>query len=176
MKLREYSDTIKHTAIYPKDVGKIYTILGMIDEMGEVSEKLDFEDPIAEIEDEIGDTFWYITATIREFGFDDLFDYFEENRDQQANRNKYPKYLGKLGMQVGCQLAGRIKKVIRDENRKFTKEKTREIKEYVRSYLNTIMIIVNKTGMRYEVIFEKNINKLLDRKERGVLKGDGDKR
>lgn len=176
MKLKEYSEIVKQTAIYPKSMGKFYAVLGIVDEIGEVSEKIDYGGTKQEVMDEIGDTLWYVTATIREYGFDNMFDYFESVRNYQTNADKYPKYLGKTGMQIGTKLAGRLKKIIRDEDMIFTKKKTKEIDGLVRQYINTLAIIVNKMGLSFNKIMKGNINKLIDRQERGVISGDGDKR
>lgn len=177
MKLKEYSDKVKETAIYPKSVGKIYAILGMADEMGEVSEKLDFESSIGSISDEIGDTLWYLTATIREFELHDLFDYFDSSLNQKVyNLENHPKYLGNMGMRVGLNLVGRVKKVIRDESMQFTPQKVSEIERLVVSYIDIIILMVAKMRLNMDDIMDKNIQKLFSRKQRGVLSGDGDNR
>lgn len=76
MDFNEYQDRAKETAIYPKDVGKQYTALGLAGEAGEYCNKLKkvFRDDggllttISRelISSELGDVLWYVAACATE--------------------------------------------------------------------------------------------------------------
>lgn len=78
MTFKEYSQIIKETAIYPKNIGLIYCTLGLCGEAGEVSEKVKkiYRDNNGEINEEtrrlllkeLGDVLWYITSASNELG------------------------------------------------------------------------------------------------------------
>lgn len=78
MEFKEYSEIIKQTAVYPKEIGLIYCTLGMCGESGEVAEKAkkiyrDNNGVISEetrrlLLKELGDVLWYITAASNELG------------------------------------------------------------------------------------------------------------
>lgn len=176
MRLKDYTEKARLTAIYPKERGREYVIFGLIDELGEVSEKLDLERPDDEIIKELGDVMWYVASTIEEFGFQEVFELFEQSRKMNVTKNNAEKEMGKIALQHGAKLAGRMKKIMRDDDQLYTKEKVDEIYLILRSILKAVIIIVNKMGLNFTDIFQRNIDKLYDRQERGMLQGDGDNR
>jgi NTP pyrophosphatase (non-canonical NTP hydrolase) len=66
------------TAVYPKDIGLEYTVLGLVGEAGELANKLkkivrgdvvrstDTENQLAE---ELGDVLWYVAMVAKELGY-----------------------------------------------------------------------------------------------------------
>jgi len=69
-----YDVVIPKTAQFPKDLGLEYTIIGLVNEAGEVAGKLkkymrgdyDRATAVEKIEDELGDVLWYWIAVCRE--------------------------------------------------------------------------------------------------------------
>jgi len=77
MNFNQYQEAARKTAIYPKDEGLNYTVLGLVGEAGEVAEKLkkrmrDGDDKSGNFEDalaaELGDVLWYLANCASELG------------------------------------------------------------------------------------------------------------
>jgi len=78
MKLNQYQEAARRTAIYPSEQGLVYTTLGLVGEAGEVAEKVkkrirdgdddksgNFEDSVMA---ELGDVLWYLANCASELG------------------------------------------------------------------------------------------------------------
>lgn len=76
----EYQNIVENSAIYPKEFGIAYPVLGLNGEAGEVAEKVkklirdkDYKHPDAEtiegIIKELGDCLWYLTMAAKEYNF-----------------------------------------------------------------------------------------------------------
>lgn len=85
----------------------------------------------------------------------------------------YPT-LGLIG-EAG-EVAEKVKKVIRDNNRDFSAEKRLELAKELGDVLWYISALANDLGYTLEEIGELNNKKLSSRKERGVINGNGDNR
>lgn len=80
MELNEYQRKAQETAIYPKEIGLIYTTLGLVGEAGELANKVKkiirdhngeiTEDIEIELQDELGDVLWYVANLAKELNFD----------------------------------------------------------------------------------------------------------
>lgn len=77
MKLNEYQESAKATAIFPKETGLVYCALGLCGESGEVADKLKrvYRDPDLSLEDqhegickELGDVLWYLSNLADQLG------------------------------------------------------------------------------------------------------------
>jgi NTP pyrophosphatase (non-canonical NTP hydrolase) len=78
MKLNEYQDKARTTAVYPDHVGLLYTVLGLVGEAGEIANKVkkvyrDHDGELthakrADLIDELGDVLWYVAALAGELG------------------------------------------------------------------------------------------------------------
>lgn len=76
MKLNQYQDAARATAIYPDEFAVLYPTLGLNGEAGEVADKVkktirDTEDgvfDIGELEKELGDVLWYIANLACDLG------------------------------------------------------------------------------------------------------------
>ena len=74
--MNEYQELARETALYPKETGLYYTVLGLTGEAGEVAEKVKkmirdnktLEDCQIDIMNELGDVMWYIANVAYEFG------------------------------------------------------------------------------------------------------------
>jgi len=85
----------------------------------------------------------------------------------------YP-YLG-LTEEAG-EVAGKMAKVIRDKRIYMTPDEEAGILAECGDVLWNLSQIVNDLGYDLEDVARDNLTKLKDRKERGVIKGTGDKR
>ena len=79
MKMNDYQDYAKNTALYPSDTwydGLLYTVLGLNGEAGEVAEKvkkmlrddLSLSECRVPILNELGDVLWYVASVANELG------------------------------------------------------------------------------------------------------------
>ena len=93
MDFDEYQDATEETAIYPEDIGLIYTTLGLAGESGEIAEKLKKflregdDEYIEEMEDELGDVLWYLARAADELDLS-LDDVAEKNLDKLLDRKE----------------------------------------------------------------------------------------
>jgi NTP pyrophosphatase (non-canonical NTP hydrolase) len=74
------------------------------------------------------------------------------------------------------EVADIIKKVIRDDDGEISEEKMRNLKKELGDVLWYISSLATELGLSLDDIAAGNIEKLLSRKERGVLGGSGDNR
>jgi len=165
MELKEYQEKAFTTAIYPKDHLKniTYPVLGLCDEIAEVDEKFMHDADDEELLKEIGDVCWYIAAIASEL------DLNLENLDKDLLcRDTMSIYAGKI--------AGKTKKLIRDKEGIITNK----YKDFVEENLINILCLVKSLIIQYDStlsqVLQDNVDKLFSRKERGVLKGNGDNR
>ena len=100
MKLNDYQDEARKTAIYPIDDGLTYTALGLCGEAGEVAEKIKKfirgDNSISLKEDllyELGDVLWYLSNLAFELNYT-LEDVAKVNLDKLGVRMKNDKIKG----------------------------------------------------------------------------------
>lgn len=74
------------------------------------------------------------------------------------------------------EVAGKVKKIIRDGYGDRPQEKRLEILDEIGDTLWYLAQVANELGMSLGEAAERNLKKLNSRKERGVLGGSGDKR
>lgn len=91
----------------------------------------------------------------------------------EGSKIMYPA-LG-LGNEVG-EVLGKVKKVLRDKNGDFSKENNEAIGDEIGDVLWYMAALCRDLDINLEYIANKNIAKLKDRQERGVIKGNGDNR
>lgn len=74
------------------------------------------------------------------------------------------------------EVAGKIKKVFRDKDGQINEETREALKAELGDVLWYISQVATELDLSLDEIAEGNIAKLLDRLERGKIKGDGDNR
>ncbi len=79
--------------------------------------------------------------------------------------------LGEVG-----EVQGKIKKILRDNGGTITNEHKTEIKKEIGDCLWYLAAMCNELEISLQDAAEENLEKLLSRKERGVLTGSGDNR
>lgn len=108
---------------------------------------------------------------------------FNEYQKESRKLNIYPNgSVGFLAHTLGIcdeagEVAGKVKKQIRDKKENFT---TKEFRGNMKAELGDVLWYIANTakdlGITLEDIANYNIEKLKDRKNRGVLGGSGDER
>jgi NTP pyrophosphatase (non-canonical NTP hydrolase) len=81
-----------------------------------------------------------------------------------------------LGLGEAGEVQGKIKKIIRDDGGKITKEHVEAIKGELSDILWYIASMCDTLGIKMEDVATYNIEKLKSRRDRGVLHGSGDNR
>ena len=92
---------------------------------------------------------------------------------RDAYRVTYPA-LG-LASEAG-EVAGKVKKVLRDRDGDFAPAQIAAIKDELGDVLWYIAALATDLGLSMDDIASDNIEKLRSRLERGVIQGDGDER
>lgn len=182
----EYQQGALSTAIYPLKRELEYTVLGLCSEVGEVGEAYAVgktgwgysNEQIKALKKEIGDSFWYCAA---------IADALNMSLSEVAN---YGEALGlpavvaptSRGLTVlaivaeSSAMAGIVKKAIRD-NEGFVSTEARV--KLVESLYRAVWMLDGMCQHFYttrHTVMVENLNKLADRKSRGVLQGSGDNR
>ena len=88
-----------------------------------------------------------------------------------------PMQLCMLGMQEELgEIAGKLKRVHRDHDGRLFKDQADKIKLECGDLFYYFTRFCNCMGYTVEEVMQANVDKVLDRQERGVLKGEGDER
>lgn len=74
------------------------------------------------------------------------------------------------------EVANQVKKVLRDDDGTLTGEKREKLVGEVSDVCWYLAMVCDELGVNLGDVMEKNLAKLADRAERGVLKGSGDNR
>lgn len=74
------------------------------------------------------------------------------------------------------EIAGKFKKILRDQKWEITPDHKKEISKELGDVLWYIAQIATELGLNLAKIAEENIAKLFSRKKRGVISGSGDNR
>ena len=79
-------------------------------------------------------------------------------------------------MNEAGEVAGKIKKIFRDQNGQIIEEDRQSLKNELGDVLWYLTQICTELGLTLEEVAETNITKIFSRQERGKLGGDGDNR
>ena len=166
----DYQQQALTTAIYPLKRELEYTAFGLLSELGELVEARTAGDK-ALIQGELGDNFWYVAA-----GADALKTplYTIYNWTVTKRPSSVEESMDALMVLAGL-IAGHIKKSIRDDEGFLTQERADNIRACLSKYMHHLEFITDDYGS-VNGILNANLNKLADRKARGVLQGSGDNR
>ncbi len=74
------------------------------------------------------------------------------------------------------EVADKLKKTIRDDGGVLTEEKKREVGKELGDVLWYVSQVASELELSLDEIAQKNLEKLLSRMDRGVIKGSGDNR
>lgn len=180
--LETYLKLSSETAIYPQDCKQTYPSLGLADEVGEFLEKfIGLENPmvltldqITDLGKELGDICWYISATARDSGVGLINMLPSDLGEIHHNIRRHVKDPSTAGYKMvfeAAKVCGHVKKCKRDNA-----DRRGQIGIHLFNLVYLVAFFADLIGLDIEWVMQENINKLFDRKNRGVLKGDGDNR
>lgn len=81
-----------------------------------------------------------------------------------------------LGLGEAGEVQGKIKKIIRDDNGVITDDKREAILDESGDVLWYLARLAKELGSSLEEVAQRNLDKLADRRARGVVTGSGDNR
>lgn len=182
MQFETYIKKTRETAIYPEDYERDYVIHGLVDELGELKRavmapsKTDGAPPryssghVGQVCKEMGDAFWYLAR---------LYDHFDIETEEHGRMQSLSPIDPEVGetkveeaLLAAAKINGHQKKSVRDDT-----DKSEEIRKTARNIMLNLRKAAHHLGVYdIEVVMERNLRKLFDRKERNVLSGDGDNR
>jgi len=184
--LFEYQELAKSTAIYPRDKAMLYPALGLIGECGEVAEKIkkvirDDDGVITPkrreaIMKELGDCCWYVAniCSDTELPLGMIYEDRDTAMEKSIRLLEMPKVV--LLMSKSVALVADELRVKYYNSRQQLYRCPHAMMSQISNVLMHIEALAILCGFTLEDICSANIDKLLDRKDRGVLKGDGDSR
>jgi NTP pyrophosphatase (non-canonical NTP hydrolase) len=178
----EYQQQALTTAFYPLTRELEYTVLGLGSEVGELGEAYAAgkqgwgytQDQVANLLKEAGDCYWYLAAVA-----DALNVPLQTIRDNYASGVTIGTSRGLTVLQIvarASHMQGVVKKAIRDNDGFLSEAGAEQIKSCIGASLILLGALVVFYGSTPEAVTAKNLNKLADRKQRGVLQGSGDNR
>jgi hypothetical protein len=177
----EYQLFTKTTAVYPEKHSQPYLSLGMCDESGELLEKIEWLSTHNQASNrkailaEAGDVMWYIARFSEHEGI--CLGYLYDHRVYNGVATLQGAAV-ELSINVAA-VAGRVKKRMRD-GEGWTLEQHEAVKlkiiEALKNAVGSIECIARALDKTLVDVMLDNQNKLSDRRERGVIKGDGDNR
>lgn len=105
---------------------------------------------------------------------------FKEYQDKAAETAVYPEEAKLIYPLLGLaneagEVLGKLKKYYRGDYL-LTDEKVNDIKDELGDVLWYLAIVSRDLGLNFQDVANRNIEKLQARKEKGTIKGDGDKR
>lgn len=81
-----------------------------------------------------------------------------------------------LGLGEAGEVQGKIKKILRDSNGIINDEHRSQIEGELGDVLWYVAQLASELGLSLELVAQHNLDKLADRRARGVLQGSGDNR
>lgn len=168
----EYAAAAADTAVYPDRGANLpYAVLGLVEEIGELAEKVHERAERHEIAAEAGDVYWYLAAICHEAGIPpagvDLLRY------RVGSLAQIPEMMLRTAAVVVC---GCAKKAIRDTGGVLPDVKRPAVAGAVSTLLHLLSCVAAEIRYAPEQVWEYNLQKLQSRKQRGTLHGSGDNR
>lgn len=174
----EYQQQALTTAIYPLEREVDYTVLGLCSEVAEIAEWLDpsWSRNVAwgeSIKSEIGDCFWYAAAVADalKIPLNDVATTAARYHYQNTLEETYLTLVTDSGY-----LAGLVKKAIRDDGGHLSQERRAKMVGTLGRICWVLDGMCHRLSTTRYAVMNDNLNKLSDRKQRGVLQGSGDSR
>lgn len=171
MKLDEYQELAVSTAIYPGTLA--YPTLGLCGEAGELSGAW-LDDRYDDVQKETGDVLWYVANVADDAGL-----LLSEVCGRKTFRipHGYNVFEAFQDLQVQCgKVAENVKKAIRDNDGVLTDARKSAVSVALYGIMRCLASVALSQGFSLHEAAKDNIAKLMSRKERGTLKGDGDDR
>lgn len=184
MNFDTYIEKTRETAIYPEETERDYVIHGLVDELGELIQAVN-EIPenhngsppkVGDTDNkrvckEMGDAMWYLARLADHFEFD-MSESFSRDLSISTMNPEVGREELESAFLEAAKINGHQKKMIRDNT-----DKSDLIKDCAESILLSFRTAAHHLGLfDIQVVMQRNVYKLLDRIERGVVHGDGDNR
>lgn len=184
-------------ATYPRESRKEYVVLGACNEAGELVDALDQNREgafdmakYAKAFDELGDVVWYLARVPVEFALSASFGEMCLAAAMEIKDHPRESPVTCVELQLGLMkytglMAGVVKKMLRDGDVWNETKRKQKLEELERNLYEALKLVIEHTertspllGIEggFAHLLRLNTDKLQDRKERGVLKGDGDAR
>lgn len=171
------------SAVYPLDRSVEYTVLGLVSEVGEMAEAYamgkgslwGFDASTTKLAvSEGADATWYAAALADalDWRLEDVATGYDERVEYIRSRGLVLVEL----MRLAGNMAGYVKKAIRDNDGFLSPEATAKLHKDLWRFLWTLDNWFQLFGTSRHVAMVNNLNKLSDRKARGVLAGNGNNR
>lgn len=166
MNFSEYTDFTDTTAVYPDPATDLtYPTLGLVDEVAELYTATE-----PNIIKELGDVCYYLARLNRAMNLN-LVSVIDQNNKKA---NLLEQELVELLVVDAGYVAGRVKKYIRGDYNRY--QLCTAVYPYIVGMISTVDAVAKLRNLTAEDVMQINKDKLTSRKERGVLKGDGDNR
>ena len=180
----DYQQQALTTAIYPLKRELEYTVLGLCSEVGEIGEAYDawkddprFEASYVNLLSEIGDNFWYCAAIAdaMKYPLASIALYLDPQPERVGAPHSVDKHLRAITTEASA-MAGIVKKAIRDNDGFLSSAGQDKLALHLYRTIWLLDLLCDRFSTSRYAVMSKNLDKLADRKQRGVLKGSGDNR
>lgn len=182
MEFDRYIEETRKLAAYPEERERSYVVHGLVDELGEVKRAVQSCNEngsppkmgsvhVSQICKEMGDAMWYVARLADHFEINVKKEIRKPIREEEMSFDKGLKHVD-TALLAAAEINGHRKKMLRDDA-----DKLPEIKSSLRMLIVDLKKAIHHFGIfNIDTVLEKNLAKLLDRKERGQIHGDGDNR
>lgn len=190
--IADYQAEALRFAFYPKTYNEsmrlidrpcipVYPALAMCGEAGEVCEKILGVAQPHEVVRELGDVLWYVAAAAEDLGLDlaavagvETWDEFQDDDRLLSDTpgSAIEDCALALVVVVGRFAEQHAKKPWRDGS----PIDLRAAKECLRGVMVALAMLADEYGQTLRQVAQQNVDKLVDRRRRGTLKGSGDSR
>lgn len=179
-----YQQQALTTAIYPLKRELEYTVLGLCSEVGEIGEAYDkwlqgnrAKADLAHLHSEIGDNFWYCAAIADalKYPLAIVALYLDPQPGPVGAPGSADAHIRAITTEASA-MAGIVKKAIRDNDGFLSKPAEAKLAHHLYRTIWLLDLLCDRFGTSRYAVMNKNLDKLADRKQRGVLQGSGDNR
>ena len=167
MNYNDYQRSCRATAIYPAYAATVYPVLGLLDEIGELQEKLFHAAPREEVLKECGDVLWYCAIVADDCGIQ-----FARVVAEMGSVAYTPAYMHL----PASRIAGIVKKVIRDDNGFMNTDTRGAVSINLSEVVACVQYWATEHASTLDEVCALNLAKLKSRADRGVISGSGDNR
>lgn len=185
----KYRDFVESVAFYPhcgeRSIDSlVYPVLGLSGETSELFEKVwqgdldkvSSDDARDGVLKEAGDVLWYVVRICTEAGID-VTNLYRSAQAFDVHRDGFVKnYFLSLMVITAGEISEKFKKALRDGGGSLPEDYA----DFIRGKLKVILISMSVFASFYDAtlkdIAAMNVEKLISRRDRGVLSGEGDNR
>jgi len=180
MDIKEYNERSKETAQYPipvlgdMEIAYVYPALGLCSEVLELIQAIKLGETEDIIVKECGDVLWYCNAIIREFRLD--IDLIVKQLNSFSSVESSCEFWSDDLLKAMQKITSHLKKSILGNNGELFDKYHDDIETSISAIYSIVSFVCKEFNSSIEDCHERNLNKLLSRKERNVIVGDGDNR